>query len=61
MVNELIILLSMYHFMCFSPFVPSISARSYIGYSLSALLTIYLLYNLFAVIIFNIKEGIRWL
>lgn len=47
--------------MCFSPFVPSISARSYIGYSLSALLTIYLLYNLFAVIIFNIKEGIRWL
>jgi hypothetical protein len=61
MVNELVIMMSMYHFLCFSPFVPSISARAYIGYSLSGVLTFYLLFNLFKVIITNIREGIKWI
>ena len=53
-------MISLYHFMCFTPFVPDIPTRGLIGYSLSGILVIYLLVNLAKVIITNIKGAIKW-
>ena len=60
MINEQIIMICMYHFMLFTPFVPEIWARAYVGYSLTGILVSYLFTNLTKVAILNIKGAIKW-
>jgi len=45
MFNEGTILLCMYCFMCFTPFVPDLLVRHYLGYFVCAIVSVNLLFN----------------
>jgi len=53
--NEVIIMLVMYHIICFTPFVPDLEVRFRLGYLVCLVVAVHLLVNLF----FMAKDSIR--
>lgn len=62
MINEIVIMIVMYNFICFSAFVPDIESRQKVGYLCILLVALHLLFNIFFIaktsidnLIYNIK------
>jgi len=55
MFSETILMLTMYHFICFTPFVPDLEVRFALGYSVSCLICLHLAVSMFLLL----KEAYR--
>jgi len=55
MFSETILMLTMYHFICFTPFVPDNEVRFKLGYSVSCLICLHLAVSMFLLL----KENYR--
>jgi len=58
MVNEFVVMMVMYHLICFTPFVPEIETRFNVGYVLCVLIGLHLAANL-ALILQTSYRGLR--
>ena len=58
LLNEFVIVLAGYHVMCFTPFVPEIDSRMYIGYSFIILIVTHTVVSLGVLIYSMIKESL---
>ena len=62
LLNEFAIMTAVYHVMCFTPFVPDIDTRTYIGYSFIMLILTHTLFSVFGIIHTSAKEAMfKWL
>ena len=54
--NEIVLMLVMYHMLCFSPFVPAIEIRYYIGYSCCLIVSLHLAVSLYFITAEKVRD-----
>ena len=59
LLNEFVIILAVYHVMCFTPLVPDIDTRIYIGYSFIILIVTHTVISL-GVLIYSVIKESHW-
>jgi len=55
--NECTIMSVMYHFICFTPFMPDLEVRFYLGYSVCAVVSFHLVYSLFCILKASLRDS----
>jgi hypothetical protein len=59
MINEVVILFSIYFVMCFSQLVPDDSAQNFVGYGFCFMLAVHIVINIAIIIITSVSDAIR--